>query len=134
MAVGTRINLQGVQGSTFAGTFTLVNGDGSQHDLTGATAQMEVRASYGATAILLTISSSNGGLTMGGTAGTIGISIAASAMQGLPVATSTVGPTSPGAPVPGTYFVYDLLVTYPNGTVERRFFGTLFVSASVTHT
>jgi hypothetical protein len=70
------------QGATFDSTFTLTVG-GTAQNFTGYTAAMQVRDSAGAATALLNLTTSNGGITLGGTAGTILVTIAGSATSAL---------------------------------------------------
>jgi len=83
-------------------------------DLTGATARMQVRDKPGGE-LLLELSTANGGLTMTG-AGTIDRAISAAATAAITWAEG----------------VYDLEVTYADGTVHRYFEGAVTVSPEVT--
>lgn len=85
-------------------------------DLTGSTARMHARGKVGDAAALLTLTTENGGVTLGGTAGTITIYLSA-------VQTAALG--WKGA-------VYDLEVVHSNGDVRRLFAGSISVSPEVT--
>lgn len=79
--------------------------DSKTRNLTGYTARMNVSAAIGG-APVLTLTTSNGGLTLGGTAGTINIDISA---------------TQTAALAPALYY-YDLELL-SGAVVERRFQG-----------
>jgi len=66
------------QGATFDRTFTLTVG-GTAQNFTGYTGAMQVRESAGAATALLNLTTANGGIALGGTAGTILVTIAGSA-------------------------------------------------------
>jgi len=85
-------------------------------DLTGCTAEMQVRSSVDASASLLTLSTTNGRITLGGTAGTITLEISK---------TDTAAITFERG-------VYDFELTLANGKVDRLFEGRVFVSKEVT--
>ena len=86
---------------------------GTAVNLTNYTAAMQVRENPNATAIL---SLTNGtGITLGGTAGTIGIGVSASTM---------------GSATPGNY-VYDLELN-SGGQVTRLLQGSFAIQAEVT--
>ena len=70
------------QGATYDNTFTLTVG-GTAQNFTGYTAAMQVRESAGAATALLNLTTANGGITLGGTAGTILVTIAGSATSAL---------------------------------------------------
>jgi hypothetical protein len=85
-------------------------------DLTGYTARMQVRASAAATAVLLDLTTENGGITLGGTDGTI---------------TCTSSATQTAALTFGTG-VYDLELVDGSGVVTRLAEGSVCVSREVT--
>lgn len=111
------------QGATFTKVFTWLAGTccgqgtaGAQPqpvDLTGYTAAMQIRAYPLSSTILFDAS---GDLVLGGTAGTITLSIAASVTETF------------------TWWngVYDLLLTSPAGVVTRLLQGSVTVSPGVT--
>lgn len=66
-------NLTVYQGADFDRTFTVTQG-GSALDLTGYTSAMQVREAADSTAYLLSLTSGSG-ITLGGTAGTIAVTI-----------------------------------------------------------
>ena len=85
-------------------------------DLTGCTARMHARAKIGDTAVLLTLTTENGGITLGSIAGTITMYLS-------PVATAALA--WKGA-------VYDLEIVFTNGDVRRLLAGSVSVSQEVT--
>jgi hypothetical protein len=105
-------NIKAYQGATYSLNMTWAIG-GTAVNLTNYTAAMQVRENPNATAIL---SLTNGsGITLGGTAGTIGISVSATTM---------------GAATPGNY-VYDLELN-SGGQVTRLIQGSFAIQAEVT--
>ncbi len=72
-----KLNLRIVRGSTFDQTLTYKDADGDPIDLTGATARAQVREEVDSSTILVTLTTENGGLTLGGGAGTIRLQISA---------------------------------------------------------
>jgi hypothetical protein len=137
VSIGVRANLVGGQNSTFSGVFYVTDNAGNAVTLTSYTAEMKVRASYGATTSLLDLLSTGGSppLVINASAGSIAVTISATQMQSLPVVTNTTPPANQNANIPpSTIFVYDLIITSPSGVVTRVFFGSFTVSASVTHT
>ena len=101
------------QGSTFTRTITWSQ-DGIPVNVTGYTAAMQVRSSY--TSPTAVVSLTNGdGISLGGTAGTIEITISAVDTAGIPA---------------GNY-VYDLELT-SGGTVTRLLEGQFIVTPEVT--
>ncbi|WP_344917336.1 hypothetical protein [Streptosporangium oxazolinicum] len=84
-------------------------------DLTGATARMEIRAKAGG-ALIHRLDTTNGGITLGGTSGTILLSIA-------PEVSSTWTILKA---------VYDLEVVEASGAITRLIQGPVSVSPEVT--
>ncbi len=74
-------------------------------DLTGATARAMARASYDAASPLILLTTENGGITLGGVAGTIRRYVSAEASAALPVL------DKPGR--------WDLEIVWPDGDVTR---------------
>lgn len=70
-------NITCPQGATWDRTFTVTIG-GTALNLTGYTAAMQVRDSAGAATALISLTNSSG-ITLGGTAGSVGVTIAATA-------------------------------------------------------
>ena len=85
-------------------------------DLTGCTARMQVRGDIESETVLLELTTENGGIVLGGAAGTIVIFMSA-------VQTAAITWT------PG---VYDLEIVFPDGRVRRLFYGVITVSPEVT--
>lgn len=85
-------------------------------DLTGCTARMQVRAEIGSPTVLLELTTENGGITLGGTAGTIDLYVGA---------TATAAFTWEGG-------VFDLEIEFPGGDVRRLAQGSISVSPEVT--
>lgn len=109
------------QGATFSKTLTWKTAPDEDSpktpvDLTGCTARMQVRAKIGATEVLLTLTTENGGITLGGTAGTIDLLIEA----------------EDTAAITWTSGVYDLEIIFTNGDVRRLLYGEVVVSREVT--
>lgn len=104
------------QGATFTRTITYNEPGGSPVDLTGFTAAMDLRASYNSEEAILTLTTENGRIALGGVAGTITLTIDAEDMADL------VGPADG---------VYDLEL-YTGGTVIRLLQGTWTISPEAT--
>lgn len=103
------------QGATFTRIFTWEDSSGIPIDLTLYTARMQVRATIGSPSTLLSLTTENGGISLGGTAGTI---------------TVTATATQTAAVAAGCY-VYDLeMVT--GAVVTRLVQGSFTVDAEVT--
>ena len=98
-------------------------------DLTGCTARMMIRKSYAAPTPLITLTTENGGLLLGGTAGTIDVTIAAAQTFLLSVATTnTVSANGP----PSQLYVGDLDIIYSSGDIKRyaNFLITVYATAT----
>jgi hypothetical protein len=106
-------NINCPQGATFDRTFTITVG-GTAMNLTGYTAAMQVREAAGAATALLSLTNSSG-ITLGGTAGTIGVVVAA---------------TASAAVAPGSYS-YDLELN-SGGTITRLLEGSFNVTGNIT--
>lgn len=92
------LNIQIYVGATFALTLTWLDGDGEPIDLTGYTAAMNV---VNGQDIVISLSTANGRISLGGLAGTMQLTIPASATAPLQPATCD----------------YDLLLTSQAGVV-----------------
>jgi hypothetical protein len=101
------------QGASFDKTFTWTIG-GTAVNLTGYTAAMQVRAYSDSSAALVSLTNGSG-ITLGGTAGTIGVAISAAVTTGLDA---------------GSY-AYDLEL-YSGSTVTRLLQGGFTVTGGVT--
>jgi predicted MFS family arabinose efflux permease len=114
MAAGT-LDFTIEQGATFNLLLTwkinntLVN-------LTGYTARLQARVDVEDTELVLSLTTANGGITLGGAAGTISLDQTATQTTLLPA---------------GTY-VYDLELIAANSTVTRLVQGELLISPEVT--
>lgn len=85
-------------------------------DLTGCTARMQARAKIGDASALLTLTTENGGIELGGVAGTIKRKLSDA---------ETAALTWKSA-------VYDLEITFSTGRVRRLMAGSISVSFEVT--
>lgn len=106
-------NITCPQGATWDKTFT-VNVGGTPLNLTGYTAAMQVRESVGSTATLVSLTNGSG-ITLGGTAGTIGV---------------TISSTASAAISAGSYS-YDLELN-SGSTITRLLEGAFNVTGNVT--
>ena len=114
MAAGT-YNIVCDQGATLSRVITWKNSAGTPINLTSYTARMQVRERYDATTTLLSLTTENGGITLGGALGTI---------------TLVADATATAAFTPDQY-VYDLeMIT--GSTVTRLLQGTFTVTPEVT--
>ena len=106
-----------LQGETYDETLTWKVGDPAVAvDLTGYTARAQVRSSVTSSIVLLELTTENGGIVLGGAAGTI---------QRIVSAADTAAITWKNA-------VYDLEVIDAGGAVRRLMSGKVTVSLEVT--
>jgi hypothetical protein len=98
------------QGATYSIVITYKNTAGSPINLTGYTARMQLRASYASATAALSLTTENGRIALGGAAGTITLTVAASVMETLEAKT----------------YVYDLELI--NGSTVIRLLQGLFVN------
>jgi len=101
------------QGASFDKTFTWTIG-GTAVNLTGYTAAMQVRVGFDTATTLVSLTNGSG-ITLGGTAGTIGVAISAAVTAGVAA---------------GSY-AYDLEL-YSGSTVTRLLQGAFTVTPGVT--
>ena len=66
-----KLNLTIKQGATFRKRLTWRGSNKKPINLTGYTAKMQARSAYGDPQVLFELSTENGGITLGGTAGTV---------------------------------------------------------------
>lgn len=110
------LNLMLPQGATWSLSLTWRDSDDDPVNLAGYSAAMQVRRSYRSTSPAVLSLSSGSGITLGGAAGTIEVSVAAGTTEDI----ST-----------GKY-VYDLELTSGGGQVTRLIEGTITVTPEVT--
>jgi len=105
------------QGATFRKSVTWKAGTpAAPVDLTGCTARMHVRSEVKSATVLLDLTTANGGITLGGAAGTVDLYL-------------TDDQTTA---ITWTSAVYDLEVEFANGDVRRLLYGSVTVSPEVT--
>lgn len=105
------------QGATFRKVLTWKAGTPAVPvDLTGCTARMQMRGEITDAAPLVTLTTENNGIVLGGVAGTIILQITATATAAFVWTTS----------------VYDLEIQFPSGDVRRLVYGPVSVTPGVT--
>lgn len=104
------------QGATFSLVLTWKDSQGNPIDLTGYTAKMDVRRSYSSSDTLLSLTTSNGGVSLGGISGQV-------IMHASATITESISPTSA---------IYDLELESPTGFVTRLIEGRATISPEVT--
>jgi len=110
-----KLNLTLSQGATWNVSLTYNDGDGDPINLTGFSARMQARNFYTSESTVFDIDSTND-ITLGGTAGTIQISVDAAT-------TAAIG---------AAQYVYDMEIVSGSGEVTRLIEGTLIVTPEVT--
>jgi hypothetical protein len=105
------------QGATLSLVATWKDSGGTAINLTGYTARMNVRETYSSSSAVLTLTTENNGITLGGSAGTITLSASA---------TTTAALTAPFSGV------YDLELVSGGGVVTRLLEGVATISPEVT--
>ena len=104
------------QGATFRRRLSWRTVSGAPINLTGCTARMQVREDIDAPAVLLELSTDNGRIVLGGTAGTVDLLVDA-------VTTAAIAWESG---------VWDLEIAHPGGDVTRLAEGGIGVRREVT--
>ncbi len=107
-------NIKCPQGATFSKTFSVAL-DGVPKDLTGFSAALQVRETFDSTSTVVSLTNGTG-ITLGGTAGTIGVVIASTAT----------------AAIPAGYYSYDLEITSGAGVRDRLLEGKFVVTPEIT--
>ena len=106
-----------IQGATLRDVTTWTAGTPAVAvDLTGCTARMQIRATVDSTEVLVSLTTENGGIILGGTAGTVTIYMNDTATAAI---TWRAG-------------VYDLEILFGSGDVRRLLYGGVGVSPEVT--
>jgi len=108
-------NINMDQGATFERLLTVKNADGSLYDFDGYSGRMHIRDEYETDSILAALTTENGGITFGGSEGTIHL-----------YATPQVTASLRGD------CVYDLELVTSEGKVHRLIQGKVRVSREVT--
>lgn len=104
------------QGATFRKRLTWTAPSGTPIDLTGCTARMQVRSDVESPTALLSLTTENDGIVLGGALGTIELSVSDE---------DTAAITWDGG-------VWDLEIVHPGGEVTRLAQGSISVSPEVT--
>jgi hypothetical protein len=115
--MSVRPNIVVEQGATFTLNATWQAADGTPVDLTGYSARMQARQTYASTTAVLNLTNAGGNITLGGTAGTVVVTVSA---------TATAALTAPWSGV------YDLELASAGGVVTRLLEGSLRVTPEVT--
>lgn len=103
------------QGATFSRTFTAYDADGDPINLTGFSGRMQVRRTVDASAVIISLTTANGRMSLGGATGVVTLTL---------TATETAAITESG--------VYDLELVSAGGTVTRLLKGSFRLDKEVT--
>ena len=109
-------NITADQGATFDRTITWRDSNDALVNLTGYTARMQVRSVTDSSTVILSLTTENSRIVLGGAAGTIRLLVVAADM----------------AAVTETNCVYDLELVSGSGVVTRLLMGTFIVRLEVT--
>lgn len=104
------------QGETLSQQFTWKDSTGTAVNLTGYSARMQARLSPDSTDPIIDLTTSNGGISLGGVAGTITLSMTAATTSAL-----TEG-----------YAVWDIELVSGSGVVTRLLQGNLIITREIT--
>lgn len=115
------------QGSTFDQTLTWKDSLGAPIDLTNYTARMMIKEKYSDTTAVMSLTTENGKLILGGAAGTIRILLSATETAGLASKDGT-----PATIPPTKDYLYDLELISGAGVVTRLVEGKFVVAAEAT--
>ena len=114
------------QGATFALAINVKNSSGANLDLTGYTAEMQIREAYDSANATEILSSSNGEISFVEANGIIAIELSSARTANIHVDLST------GSIPPKSIYVYDLDIQDANNKVTKLLFGTAEVYGEVT--
>lgn len=116
MADVAKANLQINQGATFRHKFTWKDGKGRAINLTGYTARLQAREAIESDIAVITLTTENGGIVLGGTVGTIQLYMS----------------DEDTTLITAKKLIYDLELEAPGGDVVRPIGGFINVSFEVT--
>ena len=114
-SIAAKYDIIADQGATLSRVITWNDSNGTPINLTGYTARMQVRPEASSSTTILSLTTENSRITLGGSAGTITLSVAAADM----------------AAVAAGGYVYDLELV-SGGVVTRLTMGSFTVRAEVT--
>ena len=113
------------QGATFSMVITVKDANANVQNLTGYTARMQIRTSYGAASATESLTTSNGEITITAAEGNVALELAASRTANISVDYTN------GKPPKSTY-VYDIELIDNNGKVSKLLYGDVNVYGEVT--
>lgn len=114
------INFRLYQGATFSEPVTLKDSSGNPIDLTGCSARLQARRDIADPDPVFSLDSTSGGIVLGGAAGTVTLAKPSSATAALSI------------DLEGEMWVHDILLTFPDASVQRTYQGAIFAYPAVT--
>lgn len=120
-----KYNLEMWQGATFAMTITVKDANNAVQNLTNYTARMQMRTSYDAAAATVSLSTSNGEISIIPAEGNIALTLAATRTANIFVDLTNGKP-------PKTTYVYDLELIDGANNVSKLLYGDVNVYGEVT--
>lgn len=111
------VNLVIKKGATFKKSMLYQDKDGNAIDLTGFTAEMQIRTGYGEEPIISTLTTENGKIILGGVLGSVDLLIGKEETKTFPVAAKDI---------------YDLELLSPADEVIRLIEGNVMITDNVT--
>lgn len=115
------------QGSDFDQTFTWKDSAGDPIDLTGYTARMSIKENYNSSSSLLSLTTANSRITLGGALGTIALHIDGSDISDI-TPNAQLNKIIPGK----NKYVYDLEMVSGSSAPKRILHGEVVVTQEVT--
>lgn len=103
------------RGETWSRLLTWTDENDTLINLTGCTAKMQIRKVVGG-ALVLELSTTNGRITLGGSAGTIALTVTDEDTATFPIDSAR----------------YDLVITFPSGASEKILRGSIGIESLVT--
>jgi len=114
------------QGSTFGMNVSVQYANGSVQNLTGYSARMQIRSTYGSATVTESLTSANGEIAISGATGTLTLTLPAIRTKDIFV------DLNDSSKPPKTKYVYDLELVDNTNTVTKLLYGDLSVYGEVT--
>lgn len=125
MTTSNKNNLSMWQGTTFTHTIGVKYANGIPVDVTGYSAEMQIRSSYDSNTIVEQLSTSNDEITTTGANGQF-------VLQLSPERTANIYVDLTNGKPPKNTYVYDMNITDANNNVSKIMYGDLIVYGEVT--
>ena len=113
------------QGATFSMVITVKDANANVQNLTNYTARMQMRTSYDAASATVSLTTSNGEISIVGAQGNLTLTLAAARTANIPVDLTNGKP-------PKTTYVYDLELIDNANNVSKLLYGDVNVYGEVT--